>query len=54
MDDIAVVVRNSRRLERLLKEHYHAQGRGLHELVSSCQERLPHDVIAKLRFVATV
>ncbi|OEE68721.1 DUF4145 domain-containing protein [Enterovibrio norvegicus FF-33] len=54
MDDIAVVVRQSRRLERLLKEHYHAQGRGLHELVTSCQERLPHDVIAKLRFVATI
>lgn len=54
MDNIGVVVRESRRLEMLLKAHYHAEGKGLHALITSCQERLPHDVIAKLRFIATI
>lgn len=54
MSDIEQVVLRSRKLERLLREHYHARGKGLHQLISSCEERLPHDVIAKLRFVATI
>lgn len=54
MDDIGRVVRYSRRLERLLKEHYHAEGKGLHQLVTSCEQRLPHDSVKQLRFVATV
>ncbi len=39
---------------KLLRTQYHAEGKGLHQLISSCEERLPHDVIAKLRFIATV
>ncbi|MFD2177153.1 DUF4145 domain-containing protein [Veronia pacifica] len=54
MDKIGRVVRYSRRLERLLREHYHAEGKGLHQLVTSCEQRLPHDAIGQLRFVATV
>ncbi|MGF1764078.1 DUF4145 domain-containing protein [Aliivibrio kagoshimensis] len=54
MSDIEFVIVRSRRLETLLKEHYHADGKGLHELISSCEERLPHDVIKKLRFIATI
>lgn len=54
MDEIGLVVKKSRRLEMLLKTHYHAEGKGLHALISSCQERLPHNVISKLRFIATI
>jgi len=54
MSDIEQVVLRSRKIERLLREQYHAHGKGLHQLISSCEERLPHDVIAKLRFVATI
>lgn len=54
MDHIAIVINQSKRLEMLLKVHYHAQGKGLHQLVSSIEERLPHDVINKLRFIATI
>ena len=54
MDEIAIVVKKSKRLESLLKTHYHAEGKGLHSLVSSIEERLPHDVINKLRFIATI
>ncbi len=54
MSDIEKVVMRTRTLEKLLRTHYHAQGRGLHQLITSCEERLPHDVIAKLRYIATV
>ncbi len=54
MSDIEQVVLRTRKIERLLREQYHANGKGLHQLISSCEERLPHDVIAKLRFVATI
>ncbi len=45
MSDIERVVTRTRRLEKLLREKYHAQGKGLHELTSSCEERLPHQVV---------
>ncbi|SDH88704.1 hypothetical protein SAMN04488136_13426 [Vibrio xiamenensis] len=54
MSDIEKVVLRTRKLENLLRVQYHAQGRGLHQLITSCEERLPHDVIAKLRFIATI
>lgn len=54
MDHISIVIKKSKRLEMLLKQHYHAKGKGLHQLVSSVEERLPHDVINKLRFIATI
>ncbi|MCQ6497860.1 DUF4145 domain-containing protein, partial [Vibrio parahaemolyticus] len=52
--DIEKVVMRTRTNEKLLRTQYHAEGKGLHQLISSCEERLPHDVIAKLRFIATV
>ncbi|MCG7498903.1 DUF4145 domain-containing protein [Vibrio sp. Of7-15] len=54
MSDIEYVVVRTRKLERLLRVQYHADGKGLHQLITSCEERLPHDVIKKLRFIATV
>ncbi len=54
MSDIDLVVSRSRRLEALLRSQFHAEGKGLHQLVSSVEERLPHDVIKKLRFIATM
>lgn len=54
MSDIEKVVTRTRRLEKLLRVQYHASGKGLHELVTSTEERLPHDVIKKLRYVATI
>lgn len=54
MDDLAIVVKWSNRIEWLLKEHYHAKGSGLKELVDSSQERLPHDVHSKLRYIISI
>ncbi|QUJ67356.1 DUF4145 domain-containing protein [Photobacterium sp. GJ3] len=54
MTEIELVVSRSRRLEYLLKRHYHAEGKGLHQLITSCEERLPHEIIPSLRYVATM
>ncbi|MDV6254063.1 DUF4145 domain-containing protein [Vibrio sp. EA2] len=54
MSDIEKVVIRTRTIEKLLRTQYHAEGKGLHQLINSCEERLPHDVIAKLRYIATV
>lgn len=47
MSEIEQVVLRTRKLETLLREQYHAEGKGLHQLITSCEERLPHDVIKK-------
>ncbi|WP_104400952.1 DUF4145 domain-containing protein [Vibrio penaeicida] len=52
MSDIEKVVTKTRRLEKLLRQQYHASGGTMEQLISSCEERLPHDVIDKLRSVA--
>ncbi len=54
MSDIERVVTRTRRLEKLLREKYHAQGKGLHELTCSCEERLPHQVVKQIRYIATI
>ncbi|GLT19032.1 hypothetical protein GCM10007938_28140 [Vibrio zhanjiangensis] len=54
MSDIETVVTRTRKIETLLRTQYHAEGKGLHQLVTSCEERLPHDVIGKLRYIATI
>ena len=54
MSDIEKVVMRTRRIEKLLRVQYRADGKGLHQLVTSCEERLPHDVIGKLRYIATI
>lgn len=54
MADIEQVVIVTRKLEELLKTQYHAEGKGLHQLISSCESRLPHEVIPTLHYIATI
>ena len=54
MSDIDSVVTRTRKIEHLLRTHYHAEGKGLHQLITSSEERLPHNVIGKLRYIATI
>lgn len=54
MSDIEKVVTRTRKIEKLLRVQYHADGKGLHQLITSSEERLPHDVIGKLRYIATI
>ncbi|WP_318519246.1 DUF4145 domain-containing protein [Photobacterium leiognathi] len=52
MVDIEQVIDRSRRIEDLLRHHYHAKGSDLQQLIGSCEDRLPHDVLVKLEKVA--
>lgn len=50
--DIEQVIDRSRRLEDLLRQHYHAKGTDLTQLVHSCDNRFPDDMIDKLNKIA--
>ncbi|HAS63468.1 MAG TPA: DUF4145 domain-containing protein [Vibrio sp.] len=54
MSDIDSVITRTRKIEHLLRTQYHAEGKGLHQLITSCEERLPHTIVGKLRFIATI
>jgi hypothetical protein len=53
-DHYAPVLSQAKQLEQLLRSGFAAEGRGLHELVTSVQGQLPEALIRKLRFIATV
>lgn len=40
--------------ESLLRDRFGADGRGLHEKISSVEPELGHDIVSALRFIATV
>ena len=44
----------SRDFENLLTEIYAATGQGLHQKVNSVEEKLPPELVKKLRFIASV
>lgn len=50
---IGEIVERSKNLEAMLKK-LGAEGRGMHELISSIQEKLELELIKKLRFIATL
>jgi hypothetical protein len=54
MSDIELAVTRVKALESLLEQALGATGKGLHEKVTSVQNRLPQPLVRKLRFVATV
>jgi t-SNARE complex subunit (syntaxin) len=54
MSDIDLAVSHCKNLESLLEKNLGATGRGLHEKISSVENRLPHELVRKLRLVATV
>lgn len=54
MSDIELAITRVKALESLLEGALGATGKGLHEKVSSVQDRLPQPLVRKLRFVATV
>ena len=54
MTDVELAITRTKALEALLEAGLGAAGRGLHEKVTSVQEKLPPPLVRKLRFVATV
>lgn len=54
MGQIENTVEYTRKLEALLVEELGAEGRGLHEKVSSVERRLPAPLVKRLRYIASV
>lgn len=54
MSDIELAINRTKALEALLEQGLGATGKGLHEKVTSVQEKLPPQLVRKLRFVATI
>lgn len=54
MSDLELAVTRAKALESLLEQVLGATGKGLHEKVTSVQDRIPPPLVKKLRFVATV
>lgn len=54
MGAIETVIRLSKKAEHILEKTYDADGRGLHEKLSSVEGKLPLALVKKLRYVATI
>ena len=54
MSDIELTITRVKALEAILEQVVGATGKGLHEKVTSVQNRLSQPLVKKLRFVATV
>lgn len=54
MSDTDKVLEISKALEHFLETNYNAQGKGLHEKVSSVENRLDAQLVKDLRFIATI
>ena len=48
------VIKNTKRIEKLLALKYNATGTGLHEKVTSVEEKLTPELTKKIRYIATV
>ena len=54
MSDIDVAVKQCKELETILRTKHGAEGKGLHQLVTSVEGDLPSDLVRVLRRVATI
>jgi hypothetical protein len=54
MGAIEIAVQGAKRLESLLQARFGAEGRGLHEKLTSVENKIPSDVRKSIRWVATI
>jgi hypothetical protein len=54
LSDIDVAVRQCKELESILRTKHGAEGKGLHQLVTSVEGGLPSDLVRILRRIATI
>jgi hypothetical protein len=51
MGQIDIAVQYARKLEALLEERHGAQGKGLHEKVSSISDSLSEELVRQIRYI---
>lgn len=49
-----LVITASRELESLLESHWQAEGKGLHEKLTSIEHNIPSDIAKRIRYLATI
>jgi hypothetical protein len=54
MGAIEIAVQGAKRLETLLQARFGAEGRGLHEKLTSVENKIPSDLRKSIRWVATI
>lgn len=54
MSDIELAIKSSKQIEEALERIYGAQGRGLHEKLTSVESLIPLETAKKIRYVASV
>ena len=54
MGAIEIAVQGAKRLETLLQARFGAHGRGLHEKLTSVEDKIPSDLKKSIRWVATI
>lgn len=54
MSTIEAAVMGSKKIEKILKDQFQAEGRGLHELLTSVESRIPADILKQARYIASV
>lgn len=53
-NDYELVIKSSKELEYFLETEFHANGKGLHEKITSVQSELPAPLCKRMRFLATI
>jgi hypothetical protein len=53
-NDYQLVIESSKELEYVLEKEFQAEGRGLHEKLSSIEHKLPASTIKSIRYIASV
>lgn len=54
MSMIEAAVVGSKRIETILKKEFEAQGKGLHECLTSVERRIPELIVKKARYIASI
>ncbi|MFW2373665.1 MAG: DUF4145 domain-containing protein [Gammaproteobacteria bacterium] len=54
MSDIDLAVKSSKKIESTLERVLGAQGKGLHEKVSSVEGKIPTALVKRIRYIATI
>ena len=54
MNDYELAITRCKQLESLLERGFAAEGKGLHQKVTSVESRLPPALVKRLRFIATI
>lgn len=54
MSDIDLAVKSSKKIESTLERVLGANGRGLHEKVSSVENKIPTALVKRIRYIATI